>query len=353
MTLEQIFKSTDWHKKWLVNNFSILGSSFIAQGYFSMTKRYNRGLLHNFFVLDHRTIICYQSDRENADIGKYIADKIKKNQSYASKLRKQALEKSEALRALMRLPAKRLFDPKNFQRFSKACSDLVPPFVAVIRCGNFLTEPDYADSLKLISKTRMDTESVLVEMDAYANQFVRLIAKKEKLKNTDLSVLTWKELGVYLKTGKLPAVKKLKSRTPVSGLVAIAGKNTFLNQNDTERLAFRIANKHKIKPGFAKGQTAYPGKAIGVARIIQDPKKRQTFHTGDILLTGMTRPDFVPLMKKASAVVTDAGGVLCHAAIVARELKKPCIIGTQTATLAFRSGDRAELDAAKGVIKKI
>ncbi|MDD1444202.1 PEP-utilizing enzyme, partial [Dolichospermum sp. ST_sed3] len=65
----------------------------------------------------------------------------------------------------------------------------------------------------------------------------------------------------------------------------------------------------------------------------------------------MTRPDFVPLMKKAGAVVTDAGGILSHAAIVSRELNKPCIIGTEVATNILKDGDIVEVDADKGIVR--
>ena len=65
----------------------------------------------------------------------------------------------------------------------------------------------------------------------------------------------------------------------------------------------------------------------------------------------MTRPEFIPLIRKAAAIVTDAGGILCHAAIVAREMKKPCIVGTKVATKAFKDGDLVEVDANKGVVK--
>jgi pyruvate,water dikinase len=67
----------------------------------------------------------------------------------------------------------------------------------------------------------------------------------------------------------------------------------------------------------------------------------------------MTDPNYVPLMKKASAIITDAGGILCHAAIVSRELKIPCIIGTKNATFALKDGDRVEVDAEKGTITRL
>jgi pyruvate,water dikinase len=67
----------------------------------------------------------------------------------------------------------------------------------------------------------------------------------------------------------------------------------------------------------------------------------------------MTDPHYLPIMKKAAAFVTDEGGLLCHAAIVARELKKPCVISTKVATKIFKDGDLVEVDANRGIIRKI
>jgi pyruvate,water dikinase len=70
-----------------------------------------------------------------------------------------------------------------------------------------------------------------------------------------------------------------------------------------------------------------------------------------VLVTSMTTPDFIVAMKKAGAIVTDEGGLSCHAAIVSRELKIPCVIGTKIATKVFKDGDRVEVDANKGIVK--
>ena len=75
--------------------------------------------------------------------------------------------------------------------------------------------------------------------------------------------------------------------------------------------------------------------------------------SGDVLITSMTTPDFVPLMQKACAIVTDIGGLLCHAVIMSRELGKPCVIGTKIATQVFKDGDMVEVDADKGVVRRI
>lgn len=102
-----------------------------------------------------------------------------------------------------------------------------------------------------------------------------------------------------------------------------------------------------------KGMIAYKGKVRGVVRVVMDAYNPGEFNEGDILITGMTRPDFLSLMKKAAAFVTDEGGITCHAAIVARELKTPCVIGTKIATKVFKNGDFVEVDADNGVVRII
>ena len=74
---------------------------------------------------------------------------------------------------------------------------------------------------------------------------------------------------------------------------------------------------------------------------------------GDVLVARVTMPDYLPAMIHAVAFVTDEGGITSHAAIVARELKKPCVVGTKNATTVLRDGDMVEVDANKGIITLI
>ncbi|MEK7451154.1 MAG: PEP-utilizing enzyme [Patescibacteria group bacterium] len=100
-----------------------------------------------------------------------------------------------------------------------------------------------------------------------------------------------------------------------------------------------------------KGKVAYSGFAKGYVRILMGHDQIHMFKEGEILVSPMTIPDFLPAMKKAAAIVTDEGGMLCHAAIVARELKKPCIVGTKFATQILKNGDLVEVDANKGIVR--
>jgi pyruvate,water dikinase len=103
-------------------------------------------------------------------------------------------------------------------------------------------------------------------------------------------------------------------------------------------------------PKEVSGQIAFKGKVQGTVRIVRKQKDMEAVQEGDILVSPMTTPDFLPAMQKAAAFVTNEGGVTCHAAIVAREMKKPCIIGTKIATHVLKDGDMVEVDAERGVV---
>ncbi|MFC6259325.1 phosphoenolpyruvate synthase [Levilactobacillus fujinensis] len=103
-----------------------------------------------------------------------------------------------------------------------------------------------------------------------------------------------------------------------------------------------------------RGLPASPGVASGVVHVIDDPKDIDQFKKGEILVTLMTSPDWVPAMKKAAAIVTNNGGMTCHAAIVSREMQIPCIVGTGSkgtaATDAMKDGDIVTVDAKNGIV---
>ena len=102
-----------------------------------------------------------------------------------------------------------------------------------------------------------------------------------------------------------------------------------------------------------RGNIASPGKAIGTARIVLSQADFSKMKQDDVLVAAMTRPEYLSIMKMASAIITDEGGITCHAAIVARELGIPCIIGTQVATKAIKDGDKVEVNANHGTVIKL
>jgi phosphohistidine swiveling domain-containing protein len=107
------------------------------------------------------------------------------------------------------------------------------------------------------------------------------------------------------------------------------------------------------RTGQVIGQTASVGVATGRANIIRSAKELDKMRQGDVLIAPMTTPDFGQAIHKASAIVTDEGGVTCHAAIVSRELGIPCVIATRIGTTIFEDGQLIEVDADRGVVRRI
>lgn len=101
------------------------------------------------------------------------------------------------------------------------------------------------------------------------------------------------------------------------------------------------------------GNCACPGFAKGLVKIVNTVEDSQKMRLGDILVSRATSPDIVGAMRKAAAIVTDMGGITCHAAIVSRELNIPCVIGAKHATKLFKDGDLVEVDATKGTMRKL
>ncbi|MBK5132887.1 phosphoenolpyruvate synthase [Candidatus Bathyarchaeota archaeon] len=103
-----------------------------------------------------------------------------------------------------------------------------------------------------------------------------------------------------------------------------------------------------IIKGLAAGKRGY---GAGVAKVVFNPDEAsELMKKGDVLVTDMTNPDFVPFMKMASAIVTDKGGITSHAAIVSRELAIPCVVGTETATKELKTGKAYTVDSRNGII---
>ncbi|MFF0455780.1 phosphoenolpyruvate synthase [Nocardia africana] len=100
-----------------------------------------------------------------------------------------------------------------------------------------------------------------------------------------------------------------------------------------------------------QGLPAAPGRARGAVRILHSPAEGSTLRDGEILVAPMTNPDWLPTISRAAALVTDSGGMTCHAAIVARELGIPCIVGARTATTSLHDGQRIVVDARAGRIR--
>ncbi|MFC1687147.1 PEP-utilizing enzyme [Patescibacteria group bacterium] len=118
-----------------------------------------------------------------------------------------------------------------------------------------------------------------------------------------------------------------------------------------KKLSFEKAYAGKVRE--FQGTPACPGKVRGIVKIVNIPEEMKKMKKGDVMVAHNTNPNLVPAMKKAAALVSESGGLTCHTAIVARELRIPCIVGVIGADKLLKDGDKVEVNATTGIICKI
>lgn len=187
-----------------------------------------------------------------------------------------------------------------------------------------------------------------------ARPFFNEIAKRLGISFGQLIYLESQEIMRALRGKEKVGLTKIKQRQ--KGFGALLENEKFTVFEGKEMDEFRQRQKiqdvsQTIPRGGLKGMVANPGKVRGRVKVVMSKDELGKVKKGDILITAMTTPDFVPAMERAAAFVTNEGGITCHAAIVSREMQKPCIIGTKIATKVLKDGDMVEVDAEKGVIK--
>jgi len=174
------------------------------------------------------------------------------------------------------------------------------------------------------------------------------LGKKYNLSFEEVKLMTFYELVDLEKNGKL---MDLSSRKSGCGVNLIDDKYVILIGKELEeKISYYLSDDYsKIKE--LSGSIGFKGNVRSIAKIVQTIKDTKKIHEGDIIVATETTPDFIIAMQKASAFVTDIGGITSHAAIISREMKKPCIIGTKVATKVLHDGDLVEVDANKGIVK--
>ncbi|MBW2963563.1 hypothetical protein KY306_02205 [Candidatus Woesearchaeota archaeon] len=153
--------------------------------------------------------------------------------------------------------------------------------------------------------------------------------------------------------GKLPSTETLKQRA--KHYIIVENKLFDKSLEEIEKIYGISVERTEFDSDIKelRGTVASTGIVKGKVKLVRTLDKLKEVEKGDILVAPMTTPDYVPAMEKAAAFVTDEGGMTCHAAIVSREMGKPCLIGTKIATKIFKDGDLVEVDAEKGIVKKL
>ena len=183
------------------------------------------------------------------------------------------------------------------------------------------------------------------------NQILKRAEVDLGIKLKDMKYLTSQEIIALKKIDKQHLELKKKGygyvRTGVKPILLL-GKEFKQFQKWSETLTAVDKEISEIK-----GKGVFEGVVKGQAVIINEDADLKKVQKGDIIVCSMTSPNFVIAMEKAVGWVTDEGGLVCHASVLAREMKKPCIVGTRIATKVIKEGDTIQIDSKKGTVKKI
>jgi phosphoenolpyruvate synthase/pyruvate phosphate dikinase len=192
---------------------------------------------------------------------------------------------------------------------------------------------------------------IVLEGDYLVRNLFEEIAKRSGLSYEDIIYLTVPEIIKLLKKEKL-LLEKIEERKKTFVVFLIKEQIFVLEGDEAQKFIEKEEEKEEIEKEI-KGTIAQRGKAIGKVVKVFSKKDIYKVNEGNIIVSPMTTPDMVIGLVRAGAIVTDEGGIVCHAAIISREFGIPCIIGTQIATKVLKDGDVVEIDAMgkEGVLK--
>ncbi len=175
------------------------------------------------------------------------------------------------------------------------------------------------------------------------------MARRLGLSISQVRLLTPAETEAALVKGDVP---DLDWRGKFAVYEHVDGRTRVLSESEGRAVEKSLPKTDVTGLERLSGQCACPGKAIGRATIINTEKDMDKLKDGDVLFSYATAPELMAAIRRASAIVTDRGGVTCHAAIVSRELNIPCVIGTKVGTQWVKDGQMVEVDATAGTVKK-
>jgi len=233
-------------------------------------------------------------------------------------------------------------DRKKIQiEFKQACDKLK----LTLKLRSFI------NSVQTIHYLRQYRADALFKAGRDVVELMMTIAGHLKIDYDALITLTWSEISDSLIKGQLIVnSESIAARQVDYGILLIDGKCSFITDDIlAKELAALPSEEQELKE--IRGTIAFHGKYCGPVVIVTTSEEISKVKSGDVLVSPMTDPYYIPAMTRASAIITDEGGILSHAAIVSRELGIPCVIGTKYATKILKDGDLVEVDADKGIVR--
>ncbi len=286
-----------------------------------------------FKYIPNKAVAVYYNFTDPKQNLQLLIDYLEKNLTWLKNKKIEFDKNCHKIRSLIKN------ESTDFKRIAKLNHEIW----SMIAIANVLGSTEFfkvSDSLrKICIQIRNESDDVLHPSLTYLND---LITKKINIKTHNISL-------TEILNDKIPDKIELNRRK--KGWIYHKG-NIIFNGNEYFKLNnIQIINPSKKHGKIILGKSAYKGFVQGKVKIVFELSELEKVQRGDVLVTPMTTPEMILALKKASAIITDEGGITCHAAIVSRELKIPCIIGTINATSILKDGDMVEVNANQGVVK--
>lgn len=344
-------KRPDWLMIW-AGGWSVLSCSHFGEQYTRLIKFGGRPFAsEQVMFIRHGKSQGWARQRDRERVYKYLARQVAHNQRQVIAICHDLKRQTDIMLDFIKTNKGKEINELLYRKFWTKLTRYYYTHTKVKYIVDGLSIERLKKMLPYFQEVRLYEEPVFKRSEDFLVAMARRIGKKLSLTPELVLCAIQEEMIEYFRTGKFPPKSTLVKRHQFFGVYFNRRRAAYYIGQSAQAVEKVITSAQKR--AVIKGVSAQAGEVTGTARIVHDPHKVKIFNFGDVLITGMTRPEFLPLIKKSAAFVTDAGGILSHAAIMARELKKPCVIGTRIATKIFKDGDLVKVDATKGIVKKI
>ncbi|UCD04580.1 MAG: hypothetical protein JSW73_01120 [Candidatus Woesearchaeota archaeon] len=244
-----------------------------------------------------------------------------------------------------------LKDVEEIVRSAKQVELTYLPFDKALASAGLEAKRDMFDMIRELAYIRDARDDYRRQAIFYAQELFKEIGKRADVTLKEVAYLTENEIIEFLDSKIIPKSKIAERRKGF--LLYSKNSEIICKEGNVDADLKRIGIETEELPVELKGTIGCKGQATGPVKIVRTIHDISKVNNGDILVAVITHPDYVIAMQKAAAIVTDEGGALSHAAIVAREMNIPCVVGTEKATKVLKNGDLISVDADKGIIKKL
>lgn len=346
------------YTKFLTRKYSLLEISLIDESLLKENTSIS-GIYHEDIIdVSRKGLVDIYITKEDKERTKQWIVKNSKNSLFI----KDMLDKGiKAAKNILNLPVEL---PNKDMNDAEAVKALLKLKKKIFEYGGYLDFTTYIDQLDLaldkesiikLAKFHDDRKIAFINYFRFVKQLCDKIAKKKNLNPETMDYLVFSEIIDFLKGNltkeQINGLQNKRKERYI--LIWKKGKRTIITDDFDKELKKIDKQIEKEAAAEIRGRAVNKGIVKGIVKIVKQTDSLKDIPLGKIIVTQMTNPDMVPILKKCKAIVTDEGGLLCHAAHVAREFGIIAVIGTRIATKVLHDGDLVEVDADKGIVRKI